>query len=80
MIGDTIEVTVVSVKGDKVRIGIKAPNAVAVHRKEVYLAIKEANIEASRIDASALDHVKDFLTAPKAAARAPESRDGTKKE
>lgn len=40
MIGDDVLVTVVDVRGDKVRIGIKAPRALPVHRKEVYKAIK----------------------------------------
>lgn len=39
MIGDEIEVTVVDVRGEKVRLGISAPRKVPVHRKEVYLAI-----------------------------------------
>jgi len=40
-IGDDIEVTVVDVRGDKVRLGINAPSDVSVHRKEVWLAIQE---------------------------------------
>lgn len=39
MIGDEIELTVLSVSGEKVRIGIEAPNEVPVFRKEVYLRI-----------------------------------------
>jgi len=39
MIGDEIEITIVDVRGDKVRVGINAPRQVAVHRKEVYEAI-----------------------------------------
>ncbi len=58
MIGDHIEVTVVDVRGDKVRIGINAPTSVAVHRKEVYDAIKTENEEAARFDQRQLDGIK----------------------
>ena len=40
MIGDEVEITVVDVRGEKVRLGINAPPHVPVHRKEVYEAIK----------------------------------------
>ncbi len=40
MIGDEIEITVVDIRGDKVRLGITAPTRIAVHRKEVYEAIR----------------------------------------
>ncbi len=50
MIGDDIELTVVDIRGDKVRLGIKAPPQIAVHRKEVYDAIKLENEEAARLD------------------------------
>lgn len=48
MIGDSIEVTIVDIKGDKVRIGIAAPRNVAVHRREVYLAIQQENLAAAQ--------------------------------
>ncbi len=54
-IGDDIEITIVDVRGDKVRIGIRAPRSVAVHRQEVYLAIKQANEEAAAAGADAAD-------------------------
>jgi len=41
MIGDNIEITIVDVRGDKVRVGINAPKEIPVHRKEVYEAIKK---------------------------------------
>ena len=41
MIGDDIEITVLSIMGEKVRIGIQAPREVPVFRKEVYLEIQE---------------------------------------
>jgi len=47
MVGDTIEVKVIAIEGDTVRIGIEAPRDVEVHRKEVYVAIKEENKLAS---------------------------------
>lgn len=47
MIGDDVELTIVDIRGDKVRIGIKAPATVAVHRKEVYDAIKNENQQAA---------------------------------
>jgi carbon storage regulator len=46
-IGDEIEVTVIDIRGDKVRLGVSAPRHVAVHRKEVYEAIKRQQKEAS---------------------------------
>ncbi len=49
MIGDEIEVTVVDVRGDKVRLGINAPTRIAVHRKEVYEAIKRENEQAASL-------------------------------
>ncbi len=49
MIGDDIELTVVDIRGDKVRLGIKAPTRIAVHRKEVYDAIKRANEESAHL-------------------------------
>ena len=41
MIGDDIEVMVVEIRGDKVRLGITAPQQVSVHRKEIYERVKQ---------------------------------------
>jgi carbon storage regulator len=49
MIGDDIEVTVVDIRGDKVRLGITAPKEISVHRKEVYDAIRRENREAAQV-------------------------------
>ena len=40
MIGDEVEITIVDVRGDKVRLGINAPRSIAVHRREIYDAIQ----------------------------------------
>ena len=47
MIGDDIEVSVLSVMGEKVRIGIHAPRDISVFRKEVYLEIQQERVAAS---------------------------------
>ena len=49
MIGDDIEVTVVDIRGDKVRLGITAPKEISVHRKEVYDAIRRENRAAAQV-------------------------------
>jgi carbon storage regulator len=45
MIGDDVEITIVDVRGDKVRLGITAPKSVAVHRREIYDAIQREKAE-----------------------------------
>ena len=57
MIGDTIEITVVDIRGDKVRLGITAPVVVPVHRKEVYEAIQFENKQAAGVSPDDLGHV-----------------------
>ncbi len=49
MIGDNVVVTIVDIRGDKVRLGIEAPTEIPVHRQEVYEAIKRENQKASKI-------------------------------
>lgn len=47
VIGDEIEIVVLEVRGEQVRIGIKAPQSVTVHRKEIYEQIQAENAQAS---------------------------------
>ena len=49
IIGDNIEITVVDIRGDKVRLGVSAPKAVSVHRREVYDAIQRENRKAAQV-------------------------------
>jgi carbon storage regulator len=54
MIGDDVIVTIVDIRGDKVRLGIEAPNDIPVHRQEVYEAIKRENRKANHLQPSDL--------------------------
>lgn len=48
IIDDNIEISIVEIRGDQVKIGIKAPRSVKIFRHEVYLAIQEANKAAAK--------------------------------
>ena len=52
MIGDDVVVTIVDIRGDKVRLGIDAPQDIPVHRQEVYEAIQRENQKASQVQPS----------------------------
>jgi carbon storage regulator len=62
MIGDQVEVSVLSVSGDKVRIGIEAPRHVRVFRKEVYLQIQQENVAASTSAGAEVDDALKRMT------------------
>jgi len=53
IIDNKIEVTILEIKGDQVKIGISAPKEVPIYRKEVYMQIKEANKQSMEGDALA---------------------------
>lgn len=59
IINNNIEVSILEVKGDQVKIGITAPKEVPIYRKEVYLQIQEANKAAA--DTAGLDALKNLL-------------------
>lgn len=52
MIGNDIEITILEVKGDQIKIGINAPKSVPIYRKEIYLQIQESNKEAAESQVS----------------------------
>jgi len=49
IIGDNIVITIVDIRGDKVRLGIDAPTEIPVHRQEVYEAIQRENLRAAEL-------------------------------
>lgn len=57
-IGDEIQVTVVEIQGKQVKLGVKAPREVAVHRQEIYEKIQQENIRASQVDDFDLSDLK----------------------
>lgn len=59
VINNNIEITVLEIKGEQVKLGISAPKDVPVYRKEVYVQIQEANKEA--VDVSGMDALKNLL-------------------
>lgn len=59
IINNNVEVTILEVKGDQVKVGITAPKDVPIYRKEVYLQIQEANQEA--VSADGMEALRTFL-------------------
>lgn len=48
VINDNVEVTILEIKGDQIKIGIDAPKSVPIYRKEIYSQIKDSNREAAK--------------------------------
>lgn len=63
MIGDEIEISVLAIMGEKVRIGIDAPRHVPVFRKEVYLEIQQERSEEREADRANVDEALERLKA-----------------
>ncbi len=61
MIGDQIEISIVDIRGEQVKIGIKAPATVKVYRQEVYRAIQQENVAAASATPAALPALDDYL-------------------
>ncbi len=59
VINNNIEITVLEIKGEQVKLGISAPKEVPVYRKEVYVQIQEANKEA--VSTQGLEALKNLL-------------------
>lgn len=59
IINDTIELTVLAIDGDQIKLGINAPKDVDIHRKEIYLQIQKENSEASNLPTNLLELLKN---------------------
>lgn len=61
IINGNIEIKVLEVQGDKVRIGISAPEEIDIYREEIYLQVLESNKKASNVSANTLAGIKGLL-------------------
>lgn len=59
IINNDVEIVILDVKGDQVKLGISAPKSVPVYRKEVYLQIKESNTES--VNADGMDALRNIF-------------------
>ena len=80
IIGDNIEIKIVEVKGDYVKLGITAPKSIPVHRKEVYEAIQRENIEAAQSKVSDIDKLGDLLAQDGVLPKTDRKEDTSKKK
>lgn len=60
MIGNDIEITILDIKGDQIKLGINAPKSVPVYRKELYIQIQQSNKESMESENN-LKNLKDLL-------------------
>jgi len=61
MVGDQVEISVVDIKGDQVKLGIKAPSQVKVYRREVYAAIQQENLAAAAAAPETLPKLEELM-------------------
>lgn len=81
MIGNDIEVKIVEVKGDYVKLGITAPKCIPVHRKEIYEAIQRENIQAIQTSVTDLTQLDDiFKKKEKKVRENKENKENNKKQ
>ncbi len=61
MLNDDIEIIIISIDGDQVKLGINAPKNVEIHRKEIYLSIQEENSSATKTESDLLGSLTSFF-------------------
>jgi len=60
IINNNVEITILDIKGDQIKVGIQAPKDVTIYRKEVYLQIQDANKNAAA-DVEGMEALKNLL-------------------
>ena len=61
MIGNDIEITVLAVEGEQIKLGINAPKNIDIHRKEVYLSIQQENNQAVNTEIKTLTNLSEYF-------------------
>lgn len=61
MIGSDIEITVLAVEGEQIKLGINAPKQIDIHRKEIYLSIQQENNQAAKTEVNILTNLSEFF-------------------
>ncbi|MGE7660308.1 carbon storage regulator CsrA [Peribacillus sp. NPDC097197] len=61
VIGNDIEITVLAIEGEQIKLGINAPKNVDIHRKEVYLSIQQENNEAAKTETNILEKINEYF-------------------
>jgi carbon storage regulator len=59
-VGTDIEITVLGVEGDQVKLGISAPKSIEIHRKEIFISIQEENNKAAQTTINTFQQLKNF--------------------
>ena len=74
MVGDQVEISIVDIKGDQVKLGINAPSQVKVYRREVYTAIQEENRAAAAASPERLPRIEGLCDGPPASPEDPKKK------
>lgn len=61
MIGNDIEITVLAVEGEQIKLGINAPKQIDIHRKEIYVSIQQENNQALNTEVKDLTNLSKFF-------------------
>lgn len=61
MIGNDIEITILAIEGEKIKLGINAPKQIEIHRKEIYLSIQQENNQALNTETKTLTSLSEFF-------------------